>query len=352
MKEELNCLPISTISAESERSHSQDAPQAKSTRSPISTSAKKPKKSIKPTSLKSKSIAISETTTHPKESTYSQEGSPVLEPVQQEAKQDLTTQNQQCGLNTSDVFKKADPDLSSSKIPQDYLIAEWEQSCKAYPKAGTMRNGRLSALPCLEVPKREKGFLSLPTLTTGLGSYRNAGATKCERFLRDKGILPNTQALSPQMMALMFAFPKDWTECLLESPREPKDATIAEQSLDEPSTSTAPPLPSSESSTLIEFSGNNIDARLQFLLEQKEKLIASGASPKGIWLNYGKVPNRDFIQVVWKSDKPHPWLNDNKSRYIGKFGSDEHLSAIAQHKAEQELREIERKISRLKSTMS
>lgn len=89
------------------------------------------------------------------------------------------------------------------------------------------------------------------------------------------------------------------------------------------------------------------DSRYQFLLERREQLIASGACPDGIWINCGKVPHRDFKQAVWKSDKPQPQWGNKKSQYIGKFGGEEHLSAIAQHKAGQELRKIEREIRKL-----
>ena len=104
---------------------------------------------------------------------------------------------------------------------------------------------------------------------------------------------------------------------------------------------------SNESCTSIAFSGNNIDARLQFLLEQRDRLINSGACPDGVWINCGKVPHRDFKQAVWKSSTPRKEWGDKKSQYIGKFGGDEHLSAIAQHRAGQELRKIEREIRKL-----
>jgi hypothetical protein len=115
----------------------------------------------------------------------------------------------------------------------------------------------------------------------------------------------------------------------------------------EQSISTAHQLSSNESSILTEFSANNIDVKLQFLLEQRDRLINSGASPQGVWLSVGQVYKKDFRQVVWKSAKKHEWLGGNKSRYIGKENSDEHLSAIAQHKAGQELRKIEREIKKL-----
>ena len=115
--------------------------------------------------------------------------------------------------------------------------------------------------------------------------------------------------------------------------------------------STAHQSSSNESSILTEFSVNNIDARLQFLLEQRDRLIAQGASPKGVWLSVGQVHGKDFRQVVWKSAHEHPWLNNKKSRYIGKENKEEHLSAIAQHRAGQELRKIEREIRKLQSTL-
>lgn len=341
------CLPTSTCSEDLEPSASQPNTQAKSKQSSTLTSAKTRKKSISPTSQQSQSIQTSETITRPKKSTSIAVDFLVPTQALQETEKGLTETNPNYGSSICDVSMKDTPGLSSSKIPLDYFIEEWDRSSQAYPLAGTMRNGKFSALPCLEVPKKERGFLSLPTLTTGLGKTRNAGATKCEKFLKDKGLLLNTQALNPQMMALLFGFPMDWTECLLESPKESKDVTMSGLCLDEQLTSIAPPLQSSESSTSIAVSVNNLDAKLPFLLEQRDRLISSNASAQGIWINCGKVPNRDFKQAVWKSDKPRPEWSGKKSQYIGKFEGDEHLSAIAQHRAGQELRKVKREIKKL-----
>ena len=95
-------------------------------------------------------------------------------------------------------------------------------------------------------------------------------------------------------------------------------------------------------SVLVE-SGN----RYQFLLERREQLIESGACADGVWINCGKVPRRDFKQAVWKSSSPRPEWGDKKSKYIGEFGKEAHISAIAQHRAGQELRKIEREIRKL-----
>jgi hypothetical protein len=355
MKEE-SCLPISTTLAELERSVSQDAIQAKSTQSPISISAHMPRESIDLTSQRSASIAISESITHAEESISIRVDFLVRTQVERETEKGLTETSLSSGLNICDVSTKADPDLLSLKTQQDYSIAEWEESCKAYPRSGTMQNGRLSALPCLEIPKGEKGCLSLPTLTTGMGTGRSAGATKLEKWLRDKGVLQNTQSLNPQMMALLSGFPKDWTECLWESPRELEAEMTLEPYLGEPSTSTVQPLFSSESSTSIAFSAKIIDAtpsnpleQLEFLRSERDRMINLGASPQGVWIERSKPAKRDFVQVVWKSSSPRTEWCDRKSRYIGKENSDEHLSAIAQYAAGKKLQAIEKEIKKLES---
>jgi len=199
----------------------------------------------------------------------------------------------------------------------------------------------------LEAPKKEKDCLSLPTLTTGQGSGRNAGQTRLEKALKDKGFRADTQALSAEGMSVLFGFPPNWAKSICSNPKELRTETMLDGYLGEQSISTAHQSSSNESSILTEFSVNNIDARLQFLLEQRDRLIASGASPEGVWINCGKVSKKDFKQAVWKSNKPQAQWSGNKSQYIGKFNSDEHLSAIAQHKAGQELRKIEREIKKL-----
>jgi len=343
-------LHTSTISEALEPLALQPETLEKSRPSHMLTSVQTRKKSINSTSQMSVSTQISEITVPQKELTSSLVVSPAQEPVSQGQEQDLTTPSLQCGLNTCDASEKDSPSLSLSRTQLDYSIAEWEQSSKGYPKAGTMRSGKLLQLPCLEVPKKESGFLSLPTLTTGLGSRRNAGATKLEKWLKDNHFVQSTQALSAEMMSVLFGFPKDWTECLLESPKDAKVETRLEPCLGEQSMSIAPPLQLSESCTCTEFSVNN--ARLQFLLEQRDRLMLLGASPEGIWINCGKVSKKDFKQAVWKSNKPQAQWSGNKSQYIGKFGGEEHLSAIAQHRAGQELRKIEREIKSIQSKKS
>lgn len=348
----LKCLPTSICSGELEHSPLPPATLEKSPPLLTAISPKTRKKSTKAISLKSPSTETSTITTPAKESISTQGDFPAQELAPLALKQDSTTKTQNSGFNICESSTKDTPDLSSSKTPLDYSIVEWERSSQAYPPAGMMRSGKFSALPCLEVPKKEKGSLSLPTLMTGLGKTRNAGATKCERYLRDKQFLQDTQALSVEMMAILFGFPMDWAQCLLESPKESKDAMKPEHCLEEQSTSTAPPSSLSESSTLIEFSGNNIDARLEMLLDRAKQLTDSGAAPEGVWLSSAKVRDREFYQVQWRSRVQHPWLGNQKSRYVGIADKEEHKSAIAQHLAGQELRKIEKEIKKLQQVKS
>lgn len=99
------------------------------------------------------------------------------------------------------------------------------------------------------------------------------------------------------------------------------------------------------SSVLVETIKSELPLeRLADLLAERDRLIALGASPKGVWLEKSRPSKRNFDQVVWKADKPHEWLDGKKSRYIGEVDSKEHISAIAQHSAGQKLRKIEREI--------
>jgi hypothetical protein len=351
------CLPTSTVSEALEPFPLPPETLGKSSQSRTSTSAKTLKKSMNHILKKSQSIPISEATIPLEVSISSQADFLAPTQVLQETKKDLMEMSLNSGLSTCDASKKDSQDLLLSKILQDYSIAEWEQSSKAYPKAGICVNGKLSPLPCLEAPKREKGCSSLPipTLTTGLGSGRNAGATRLEKWLKDNQFLQSTQALSVEMMSVLFGFPMDWALCLLESQKESKAETMLEPCSDAQSMSIVPPSQLSESSICIEFSLNNIDASNDSLLDQplesliawRDRLIKSGASPEGVWLSCSQVRGREFYQVQWRSNSQHPWLGDQKSKYVGVVDSKEHLSAIAIHQAGQQLVKIEKQIKKL-----
>jgi hypothetical protein len=501
---------ISTSSAELEPSQKPVAVQKKSRRSPTAISTKAPSKSTATTSQSLASIPTSENITHLKESISIREDSPVLELPTLETSKDSITQSPPCGLSSLDASMKDDPDLLSLRTPPQLSVTDYEQyleDCEWLDIVGTIHKSY--KLLSLEAPKREKDCLSLPTLTTGQGSRRNAGQTRLEKALKDKGFRQDTQALSAEGMSVLFGFPPNWAKSICSNPKESPTGTTLDGYSGEQLISTVPPSQLNESSISIaaltkvrinktsidvpkdiapifkmehttginivnpnlldlikslssdrlkfalelsekyggcqkkrellvrhlklrdswekykfysqEFpcgseveivshpkstnvwvgskgivqaykseseaatisyriavkiysekvndyvnpyfedfelrkigniSANNIDARLQFLLEQRDRLINSGASPQGVWLSVGQVYKKDFRQVVWKSAKEHEWLGGNKSRYIGKENSDEHVSAIAQHKAGQELRKVEREIKSIQSKKS
>jgi hypothetical protein len=343
---------ISISSAGLEHSPKLADVQRKSAPSPIATSTNRRNKSMPTTSQMSQSIPISEVTAHAKELICSQGDSLVLELPTLETSKDLVTQNQPCGLNFSESSMKDSPSLSSLKTPPQSLITDYEQyleDCEWLDIVGTIHKSY--KLLSLEAPKREKDCSSLPTLTTGQGSERNAGQTRLEKALKDKGFRPDTQVLSAEGMSVLFGFPPNWAKSICSSPKESPTETTLDGYSGEQSISTVQPSQLNESSISIAVSANNIDARLQFLLEQRDRLIASGASPEGIWINCGKVSGKNFEQAVWKSNKARAEWEDKKSCYIGERGKEKHLSAIAQHKGGQELRKIEREIKSIQKKL-
>ncbi len=353
-QEETNCLPTSKPLAGLEPLAKLAVAPKKYKRLRTSTLTHRHSKSIATTSQSLQSTAISETITPVEELTSIQEDSLALERPSQESTTDFTTLNLISGTNTSESLTKDDQSLQLLKTPQGYStansISEWVKSCKTFPKSGTWENGQFYQQDTLDRPKLESGCLSLPTLLTGTGNGRNAGQTNCEKWLRDKGYRANTQALSVEGMCLIFGFPANWAKSICSNPKEGQEDTTLEDCLGAPLTSTAPLQLSNESSISIDVSQNNIDADLESLLEQRDRLIAQGTSPEGVWINCGKVHGKNFKQAVWKSTKPRSEWGEKKSQYIGEFGKEAHLSAIAQHKAGQELRKVEKQIKKLQST--
>jgi hypothetical protein len=435
---------ISTGLEALELSAMQPESPAKFKQSDTLTSAKMLKPSTVQTSLKSQSLETLEKSPHQQELISTQGDSPAQEPPTQEPKQDSYIQSLLSGLNISELSTKDDPDSLSSKTQLQLLVTHCEQYLEDSEWSdivGTIH--RSYKLLSSEVPKNGSDCLSLPTLTTNKGvKSRSSGQSKCEKWFRDKGLLLDTQCLSPQMMAVLFGFPMEWTKCLWDVQGVQTGELDLDICLEEPSTLTAVQQSLSESCTSIAvlvgtivkpkfnggkgkvisstkkkisvswFGANNVvtytiaefrnnidilsvsspsideanlgnsdhaiatkpsesvaisriddvlvesknvralDARYQFLLERREELINLGACPDGLWINCGKVPHRDFKQAVWKSHKPRAEWGNKKSKYIGEFGKEAHISAIAQHRAGQELRKIEREIRKLQDKKS
>jgi hypothetical protein len=293
------------------------------------------------------------------------------------------------GLNISELLQKDNPDSLSLRILPQLSIADYEQYLEDSEWSDIVGMIQSSyKLLSSEVPKRGSDYLSLPTLTTNKGvKSRSSGQSKCEKWFRDKGLLLDTQCLSPQMMAVLFGFPSEWTKCLWDvqedrtgasdpdiSLEEPSTLTVVQQSLSESSTSIAAstldidetdlanpddviatkPSKSVAISRMDEVLGVNasLDERLAYLQSERDRLISSGASPKGIWIEKSKPAHKpNFIQAVWKSDNPRPEWGDKRSQYIGEYGKEKHLSAIAIHQAGQQLRIVEREIKSIEKKL-
>jgi hypothetical protein len=382
---------ISTGLEALELSAMQPESPAKLKQSDTLTSAKMLKPSTVQTSLKSQSLETLEKSPHQQELISTQGDSPAQEPPTQEPKQDSYIQSLLSGLNISELSTKDDPDSLSSKTQLQLLVTHCEQYLEDSEWSdivGTIH--RSYKLLSSEVPKNGSDCLSLPTLTTNKGvKSRSSGQSRCEKWFRDKGLLLDTQCLSPQMMAVLFGFPMEWTKCLWDVQgvqtgeldldiclEEPSTLTAVQQSLNESCISIAVSTvdideanlgnsdhaiatKTSESvaisridDVLVESNVRALDERLAYLQSERDRLIASGASPQGVWICCSRCHDRDFRQAVWKSDKPQRQWGGKKSQYIGRQQGDEHLSAIAQHRAGQELRKIEREIRKLQDKKS
>ena len=102
----------------------------------------------------------------------------------------------------------------------------------------------------LEQDTRDSDYLSFPTLTSNENSTtRPAGQTKCERWFRNKGLIPNGSQLGSQAIATIMGFPPNWFDCL--SPTEHQEESEVDTSQVEPLPQDKQPSPSAESSISI-----------------------------------------------------------------------------------------------------
>ncbi|MCA6580464.1 MAG: hypothetical protein IM537_18775 [Pseudanabaena sp. M57BS1SP1A06MG] len=349
------------------------------------TSAQMPKQSVEHTSLKQASTVISAITIHPKELTSLQVDSHAQELPIVEPEQDSITKNLDYGLNTSESLTKDNHVLQSLKIHQALSLQDYEQYLEDSEWSDIVGMIRKSCrLTGSEVPKKDPESLSLPTLTSNKGTKRSrpAGQSRCEKWLKDNGFLQSTQVLSAEMMCVLFGFPKDWTQCLSVAIATQKEESEVDTCLEDQSISTVQVLYSKESyfstdnsedfsyieeanlansdhaiatkpsksvaiSRMDEVLVGSLDDRLAQLHQERDRLIQSGASPKGIWIEWSKPAGKNFKQACWKSDKPRPEWGDKKTKYIGEWDKDAHKSAIAQYLAGKKLQEIEKEIKDL-----
>lgn len=194
---------------------SKNSTQTKSSPSNTATSMNRRSPVTPENSPKSESTEISATTILPlpKNSLIS---SPVpfhaLGQVTPEVEQDLITKNPVYGARVSELCARLDQGiLSGSNL--------WELPLEVYEQSLALQEWQAIRQQVLQLPLANLGqltrgneSLSLPTLTTGKGTTRNAGRTKLETKLKTLGIVPDGYQLSPEAMAEYMGFEWDWFE--------------------------------------------------------------------------------------------------------------------------------------------
>jgi hypothetical protein len=249
-KENNPCLECSTFSQELEAQASQETDWE----------SKQPNllKSI-PTHSKSSdttfpifpSTTILEPTIQPQESSIlSGIHSPAQAQVTQEAEQDYLTQSQHFGEKDLDVLSKLNPasvlsnnlkELSNEDFELFLVDSLWQDTVLRLKQSRQQSLGRVI---------KDSDYLSFPTLTSNdRSTSRPAGQTKCEKWFKDKGLIPNGSQLSAQAIASLMNFPTDWFSPL--SPVKLQAELEPDISQDEPLPQDKQPLPSVESSISI-----------------------------------------------------------------------------------------------------
>jgi hypothetical protein len=175
------------------------------------------------TSQEYQSTQISETTSPEKEnSIFYRWDSLARVQVTQEAEQDYLTQNQHFGEKDLDVLLKLNPSSVLSNNLKELSNEDFELFLVDSVWQDTVLRLKQSRRRSLEQDTKDSDYLSFPTLTSGQTSskMRPAGQTKCEKWFKDNGLIPNGWQLGAQAIASLMNFPTDWFNPL--SPVKPQ----------------------------------------------------------------------------------------------------------------------------------
>ena len=162
--------------------------------------------------------------------------------------------------------------------------------CRAFGSDRRKTTGKalLSAQQSLARVIKGSDCLSFPTLASNVSTTsRPAGQTKCEKWFKDKGLIPSGSQLGTRAIALAMGFPSSWFEGLTEqcwnktsTPSQIKHQAESEQGIsqDEQLHQHKQPLPSAESSTSTVLSDAlRVLGGKEELLEHEEKCSSSGS---------------------------------------------------------------------------
>jgi hypothetical protein len=154
----------------------------------------------------------SETTTQSQENSICYQSDFLVQAqATQELEQDYLTQSQHFGEKELDVLSRLNPvsvlsnnlkELSNEDFELFLADSLWQDTITRLKQSRQQSLGRVI---------KDEGFLLFPTLTSNENSTsRPAGQTKCEKWFKDNGLIPNGSQLSAQAIASLMNFPTDW----------------------------------------------------------------------------------------------------------------------------------------------
>ncbi len=159
--------------------------------------------------------------------TVSGEDSPAPTLAAPETEKDLKENPAASGGNNSESSELSDQpslllsslqELSTEDLDKYLPLSQW-QAIKASLKSSRRRS--------LARDTSDRDCLLFPTLTSGASTSnsRPAGQTKCEKWWRDKGLIPSGSQLGTCALASIMGFPSDWfkglTKCYSKNATTP-----------------------------------------------------------------------------------------------------------------------------------
>ena len=147
----------------------------------------------------------------------------------QELEQDSNIQHPRSGEKVSDALSKLNPNSVFLNNLKEFSDEDLELFLPPYIWQDTVSRLKQSRQQSLEQDTRDLDCLSFPTLTSGQTSTkkRPAGQTKCEKWFKDKGLVPNGSQLGTCAIASIMGYPSDWFEVLTK--QYSKSATTPSQ---------------------------------------------------------------------------------------------------------------------------
>ena len=219
-------------------------------------------------------------------STLSQWDFPAQAHQMQEVEQDSNIQLHLFGEKDLDALLKLNPASVLSNNLKELSNGDFELFLADSLWQDTLGKLAMSRQQSLARVIKDSGYLSFPTLTSNVSTTsRPAGQTKCEKWFKDKGLIPSGCQLGTRAIAQVMGFPSSWFERLTEqysdktsTPSQVKPQAESEQGIwqEEPLHQHKQPLPSAESSTSTRSRHPNSVRMLEttaVLLGGKEELL-------------------------------------------------------------------------------